>query len=310
MTPTRNMDPGRILRALWLVAVVAVLAIGVLSGGSARTLEMETEDFFKQQYSHNVPYPKIVLPVSEDEHVNQQWAIHNVNTFQWIILGLMLLVFLPVRFSFGGVTNKVTRVFRGFCLWIRDEMVYPVLGEDEGRKFAPYFIFLFFFIMFMNVVGMIPSVPGVFTTYTSTGSPYVTGALAAVTFATMLFFGMRSQGVASFFRSLVPHGLPLWLLPIMVVVELIALFVKPFALMIRLFANMLAGHLVIASLIGLVFLFAKMLEGSPLSYGTALPALGMAVFVFIIEAFITLLQAYIFVYLSILFLQQAMHPAH
>ncbi|MEY4673853.1 MAG: F0F1-type synthase subunit a, partial [Planctomycetota bacterium] len=88
------------------------------------------------------------------------------------------------------------------------------------------------------------------------------------------------------------------------------LLVKPFALTIRLFANMLAGHLVIASFIGLIFLFAKMQGGAVTSYLTAVPAVGMAVFIFIIESFVTLLQAYIFTYLSIIFLQQAMHPEH
>lgn len=276
-----------------------------------RTLDMPAGDFFKKQYSHSVPYKAIVPQFSDDPKVNESLAIYNVNKFQWWAL-LLLAIFLPVKWSFGDGRNpgRVVRIFRGWCLWIRDEMVYAVMGKEEGNRFAPYFIFQFFFIAAMNCIGLIPSWDGLWSTYTATGTPYVTGALALCTLFTMLFFGIRENGAVGFFKSLIPHGLPAWLLPLMIVVELVGLLVKPFALTIRLFANMLAGHLVIASLIGLIFLFAKMQDGAATSYLTAVPALGMTIFIYIIEAFVTLLQAYIFTYLSIIFLHQAMHPAH
>jgi F-type H+-transporting ATPase subunit a len=268
-----------------------------------KTLDMGNSEFFNRQYDHSIPH---VIAFK-----GTPFELYNVNVFQWIALGLMVLIFVPVRHSFmrSRAPGRAVRIFRGWCHWIRDEMVYPIMGEEDGRPFVPYFIFLFFFVAFMNSIGLIPSSPW-FSTYTATGTPYVTGALAVCTFGTMLFFGMRQQGVFGFFKNLLPHGLPIALIPLMVPIELIGLFVKPFALMIRLFANMLAGHLVIASLIGLIFLFAKMMNGSPLTYAAAVPAIGMAVFIFIIEAFVTLLQAYIFTYLSIIFLQLAMHPDH
>ena len=126
----------------------------------------------------------------------------------------------------------------------------------------------------------------------------------------MLGLGMKKNGVFGFFKGLIPHGLPKLLIPIMFLIEFVSLFVKPFALTIRLFANMLSGHLVIASAIGLVFLFAKMLGGSGAAYLTALPCAGMAIFIYIIEAFVTLLQAYIFTFLSINFIHQSMHQEH
>ena len=280
-------------------------------GHDAKTMEMDNGAFFKKQYSHNVPYVLFTPEVTGDPETDKFFWFYNVNKFQWIALAICLLIFLPIKASFRkqGEVSFFTRVFRGWCRWIRDEMVYPVLGEEEGKQFAPYFIFLFFFVAVMNVIGMIPS-GGPISTYTATGTPYVTGALALITLVTMLFFGMKKNGVIGFFKGLLPHGLPTALLPLMAVVELVGLLVKPFALTIRLFANMLAGHLVIASLIGLIFLFAKMQGGAATSYLTAVPAAGMAVFIFIIESFVTLLQAYIFTYLSIIFLQQAMHPEH
>lgn len=274
------------------------------------TMEMANDRFFKDQYQHSVPYVIAEPELSTDPAVNKYFQIYNVNKFQWIVLAILLVLFLPVVWSFrSGSASWPVRVLRGWCLWIRDEMVYAVMGKEEGRKFAPFFVFLFFFIAGMNCIGLIPSTAW-FSTYTATGTPYVTAALAIVTLAMMVGFGMKHNGVFGYIKGLLPHGLPAPLIPLMLVVELIGVIVKPFALTIRLFANMLAGHLVIASLIGLIFLFAKMQEGAPTSYATAIAALAMAIFIFIIEAFVTLLQAYIFTYLSIIFVQQAIHQEH
>lgn len=278
------------------------------------TLEMSASEFFTTQFSHSIPYVWFQPSVSADPGVNRALAVYNVNVWQWTAVGLMALLFLPVVASFrkGLGAGWFTRVLRGFCLWIRDDMVYAVMGKEDGRPFVPFFLFLFFFVAIQNVVGLIPSTGHSWplAIYTATGTPYVTGALAAITFALMLFFGMRHNGVLGFWKGLLPHGLPVFLIPMMLVIELVGLVVKPFALTIRLFANMLAGHLVIASAIGLIFLFAKMQGGAITSYLTAVPCAGMAIFIYIIESFIVLLQAYIFTYLSIIFLHQAMHQAH
>ena len=134
--------------------------------------------------------------------------------------------------------------------------------------------------------------------------------LALITFAVMVGGGMIRQGPLTYVKNLLPAGLPLWLMPLMAAVELVGLFVKPFALMVRLFANMLAGHLLIIAFVGMIFVFAKMMDLGALSWSTAIPTVGMAVFINIIEAFVVLLQAYIFMYLSVLFVQESLHPAH
>jgi F-type H+-transporting ATPase subunit a len=278
-----------------------------------RTLEMSSGDFFKHQFSHSVPYP--IAGYSTDANgkpVVGLLTVYNVQPWQWTCLGLMLLVFLPVLASFRtGKAGWLTRVMRGFCLWIRDEMVYSVMGKEEGRAFVPFFLFMFFFVAFQNVIGLVPSLGHGWplAIYTATGTPFVTGALALITLAMMLGFGVKKNGLG-YFKNLVPHGLPAPLIPIMFVIELMSLVVKPFALTIRLFANMLAGHLVIASAIALIFLFTKMQGGAITSYLTLLPCVGMAIFIYIIEAFVTLLQAYIFTFLSINFIYQSMHQEH
>jgi len=274
-----------------------IVATGEHHPGPQSTLEMENNDFFVHQYQHTVPHP-----IGELGGI----TFFDVNLFQIIAVVLMAVIFGAVLTSFGtGRPSWLVRIFRGFCLWIRDEMLRPVMGEEEARKFTPYFLYLFFFIAFCNLLGLVPVVGR-----TPTASIWITAFLALTTFAIMLIGGMMQQGVVVYWKNLIPHGLPAWLVPLMVVLELIGLLVKPFALCIRLFANMLAGHLVIASFIGMVFLFAKLLELSWASWATALPAVGMGIFIMIIEGFVALLQAYIFTYLSIVFVQQALHPAH
>ena len=331
------MPLKRLLIAVWFCLVAAV-ALPAQQGGAAAgapveqhgeghheggspklTREMSPADVMKRQFTHSVPYP--VAFFEKDEHGKPKevsWlTVYNVQPWQWVCIGLMFVVFLPVLGSFKtGRASRFTRVMRGFCLWVRDEMVYSVMGKEEGKAFVPLFFFMFFFIVFQNVIGLIPSAGHHFplAIYTATGTPNVTAPLALITLALMLGFGFKKNGVFGFFKGLIPHGLPLPLVLLLAPIELVGLLVKPFALTVRLFANMLSGHLVIAAAIGLIFVFAKMQAGpdgeSWVSYVTALPCFGMAVFIYIIEAFITLLQAYIFTFLSINFIYQSIHQDH
>lgn len=309
----RGCRPGALWRRLAVLACVLVLAGLVRAqGGGAHghgetrtTQELSNSEIFGLQFSHLNPHPVWKPEVSHDPEVAKWFWFYNVNLWQVFAVVLMTIVFGATLLSFAnGWNNVFVRVFRGWCHWLRDDVVYSLMGEEEGRRFAPFFIYMFFFIAFSNTIGLVPG--GV----TSTGCIFVTAALALVTFAVMLVGGMLRQGVLGFWKGLLPGGLPLWLAPLMFVVELVSLFVKPFALAVRLFANMLAGHLLIYSFIALVFVFAKMFDLSAISYATAAPTVGMAIFIMIIESLVVLLQAYIFTYLSVLFVQQALHPDH
>lgn len=314
--PVPGRPAPRSLSAL-LMALVWLAAPALAQGspepgahGEHRSvLQMSNGEIFAQLHGHSVPHA--VFPHAAPGEPDPWWTFYNVNLWEVIAIGVVLAIMLGVARSFdrSGRPGWLTRVFRGWCRWVRDDMVYAVMGREEGRAWVPFFLFLFFFVAGANVLGLLPSA-GWLQVSTATSTPYVTGPLALITFVLMLFFGMKHNGVIGFFKGLLPHGLPVALVPLMLVVELVGLFVKPFALMIRLFANMLAGHLVIASMIGLVFVFAKMFGGSIISYAPALLATGMAAFIYIIESFVTLLQAYIFTFLSIIFVHQAIHQAH
>jgi F-type H+-transporting ATPase subunit a len=231
-----------------------------------------------------------------------QLLLTNLQIFQLaaVLLCIVAFVGLPGQIRSRRM-DKVSGFFAGWAMWIRDEMVYPVMGKEEGAKYLPYFLSIFFFIVFMNLLGLVP------WSATATASIAVTGGLALTTFIAMIICGMAVQGPIAFWKHLVPHvPLPLW--PLMFTVEVIGLMIKPFALMIRLFANMTGGHMVVLSFLGLIFFFGQ--KTPAIGYTISPIALAFAVFIMIIESFVALLQAYIFTQLSILFVGTSIHPEH
>jgi F-type H+-transporting ATPase subunit a len=232
-----------------------------------------------------------------------QFVLTNLQLFQIAAVLLVLVCFSGVpRYLRTGRGDRMSKLFAGFAMWLRDDVVYPAMGKDVGRKFLPYFLALFFFILFMNLLGLVPGAA------TATASVFVTAALALCTLLMMLIGGMIAQGPVTYWKTLVPH-VPVAIWPIMFVVELVGIFVKPFALMIRLFANMTGGHMVVLSFMGLLFLLS-FLAGPAASWATSPLLVGFAVFIMIIEAFVALLQAYVFTMLSVLFIQASIHPEH
>jgi F-type H+-transporting ATPase subunit a len=226
-----------------------------------------------------------------------------------------LLVAAIVRLSLrryrGGLPTGVAALAEIFVVFIRDEIAEKAIGH-EGRKFTPLLCSFFFFILVAALLGLVPlpipaRTPWILTA-TSTGNIAVTMALATVAFVAMQYAGISKYGVFGHFKGLVPPGLPAWLLPIMIPVEILGMFTKPFALMIRLFANMLAGHLVITTLLLLI----PVMAGIQTFFGLAVipVSLGLALFIMLLELLVALIQAYIFTLLTAIFIGMYAHPAH
>jgi len=178
-------------------------------------------------------------------------------------------------------------------VFIRDEIVLPNTGDD-GRPYLPYFLTVFFFILTVNLLGMIPGAS------TATGDISVTAALALCTLALINIAGIRKFGLLHHIKNFIPHGLPAWLIPLMLPLEMLGLLTRSFALCIRLFANMIAGHVVILAFLSLIFLFGSVLI-APVSVAAAV-GLGL------LEIFVAFLQAYIFTLLSAIFVGASLHP--
>jgi len=207
---------------------------------------------------------------------------------------LLIVLFIPAhKIKKGVVPHGLANFFEMVIVFIRNEVVYPSLGEADGRTYLPYFLTAFFFILFSNLLGMVPYGS------TPTGNISVTGALAGISLLVMIGSGIVRHGPLGYLASFVPHGVPFFVAPILFPIEIIGVIVKHFALCIRLFANMLAGHAVITVFLGLI----SSLFIAPVSI------LG-AVAISLLELFIAFLQAYIFTMLSSLFIGSALHPEH
>lgn len=204
-----------------------------------------------------------------------------------IAAGLLILMGLLVRRKLAMIPRGFASVVEAFVLFIRDEIAVPTMGKHHAVRYTSYLCSTFFFILTCNLLGLIPFGS------TATGNISITAGLAFVAFLMIQGAGMRQMGVFGYFRHLVPHGVPLWLAPVMIVVEVMGLFAKPFALCVRLFANMTAGHVVILSLIGLTFV---------MGLAAAAVAVPFGVFMYFLEIFVAFLQAYIFTMLTSLFI--------
>jgi len=229
--------------------------------------------------------------------------VWDIQIFQVLAVVVMILAFSGVRSVIvNNGQGRVSKVFAGWVAWLRDEVVYPSLGKENGRRLLPLFLSVFFFITFMNLFGLIPY------GLTATASVYTTAGLAVITLVVMLVGGMIAQGPVKFWVNLVPHGVPAALWPLLFVLEVAGLVIKPFALTMRLMANMTGGHLVILSFLGLMFFFG---QSSTVVGWTVSPfVVGMSVFMMIIEGFVALLQAYVFTLLSVIFVGMCLHPDH
>lgn len=217
--------------------------------------------------------------------------------FMWVAVAILIFTFIKVTKSYKKslVPHGVTNFVEVLILFVRDEIVKPTIGHGH-EKFLPYLLTAFFFILTCNFLGLIPYGS------TATGNIAVTATLATISFLVIQIGGMMKNGVFGYFKGLLPHGLPFWLIPIMFVVEILGLFTKPFALAIRLFANMTAGHIVILALLGLIFIL-KTAMVIPVS-------IAFALFIYLLEILVALIQAYIFTMLSSLFIGMAYHQEH
>jgi F-type H+-transporting ATPase subunit a len=259
------------------------------------------------------------------DHATLEWPWFNPPSYQWEIVlpkvfgvqvtrfmvmelvasVLLVLILVPVvrhiaktHVSRGWFMN----LFESILLFIRDQIARPAIGGHAADRFLPYLWTIFFFVLFSNLLGMIPGFAS------STGNINVTAVLAIMTFGMVLYAGMSEMGVVGFWKGIVPHmdvpgPLMLFLWPLMFVIELAGLLIKHIVLAVRLFANMLAGHIVLAVILGFI-----LTAESWLWYLVTPSAVFGVILLSLLELFVAFLQAYIFTFLSALFIGSAVHP--
>lgn len=220
--------------------------------------------------------------------------------FGMMVAALLLLVLmLGLARSYKKTGISAPKGIQGFLepiiLFVRDDIAIPNIGEHKYSRYMPYLLTVFFFILINNLLGLVPIFP---FGANVTGNVNVTFVLAMCTFLITQFSGNKSHWRHVFAAP----GVPFWLLPIMIPIEIIGLFSKPFALMIRLFANITAGHIIALSLVALIFIFNSIMV-SPVS-------IFFVLFMDCIELLVAFLQAYVFALLSALFIGMATAEQH
>jgi len=273
---------------------------------------LQQPDIGRMIFEHTADSHVVELPFGLGEwHLPTGWYLFGIDvspTRHVVFMGLAAVcVILAVLIAKGSIVrrHREGRAPGGFgtaieamVIFIRDDVVLPAMGHD-GEKYLPYILTLFFFILFCNFFGLLP------WGSTATGNLAVTGGLALISFAVIEVSGMVALGPKGYLKTIVmvPPGMSgfgaVAMAFILTPIEIIGKLVKPFALCLRLFANMTGGHFVILSLMGLIFIF-----GSWLVAGASV---ALILFMLCLELLVALLQAYIFSLLTSVFIGMMLH---
>ena len=258
------------------------------------------------QLAQNTYFPGRIIAVREDGSPNLDKPVYDFsltrNVLQMILSAILLiLIFNGMARKYSRNPHKAPSGFQNalepIVLFIRDDVARPYLG-NKAEKYLPYLLTIFFFIWINALLALIPGSANV------AGNLAFTGVLAAFTF----IFILISTNKAYWGHIVWPPGVPLWVKPILIPVEILGIFTKPFALMIRLFANMLAGHMIILSIISLIFIFGGLAAAA--GWGFSVVSVLFTIFMYLVELLVGLIQAFIFANLSALFIAQAFEHGH
>lgn len=219
---------------------------------------------------------------------------------------ILLLILLGVKRSCiknaGKAPKGMQSLMEILILFIRDGVVVPIIGEKHYQRYLPYILTLFLFIFLCNLLGLVPFFPGGVNV---TGNIAITGVLAVITFLITTFSGNKHYWKDIFNTP----GVPWWLkfpLPIMPLVEFVGMFTKPFVLMVRLFANITAGHIVTLGFIFLIFIFGNTMSAG-VGYGVSPVSVIFSLFISALECLVAFIQAYVFAMLTSLYIGMAVH---
>jgi F-type H+-transporting ATPase subunit a len=233
---------------------------------------------------------------------------HQITRFmvlELVVAILMVLIFVPLARKAarnGPPKGRFWNMFEAMVLFLRDGVVRPAVGRHDADRFLPLILTLFFFILFCNLMGLVPSLGS------PTASFSVTAPLAIMTFCVGIGAGMRKYGLLRFWTGLcppldVPFLLKIPLVPLILVLEIVGMIIRYSVLAVRLLANMFGGHLGLAIIIG----FIPAVAGSLVWFGVTLLAVPGATAISMLELFVAFLQAYVFSFLAALFIGMAIH---
>ena len=287
---------------------------------------------------HHVSNSDIEHPILHLPHLyNIDMSVTKHVLMLWIVaVSVGLFVIIPVQ-KFVKQNKLIPSGLMNFIeiivTFVRDTIVKPNVGSKWVNNWAPLILTFLFFIFFANAIGMIPifDLLGVINRFilhvpysdnhnfingllhggpTATGNFNVTAALAFITFSSIIIAGVRAHGFVQHWKNLVPHGLPAFVYVILIPIEIIGMFVKPFALTMRLAANMTGGHIALLAILSFMAIFADMFHSVLAGIGVAIIPVPMAAAISGLEIIVVIVQAYVFTLLSAVFIGMAINVHH
>lgn len=229
------------------------------------------------------------------------FSITNAVLNLWWAAAIVILLFWTAASRPRLVPTGVQNAIELARDWVRENLVYQVMSPQDGRVWGPFVEAVFFYILFMNAVGLIPAFG-----FTPTSNIFVTGGLAIMVYVLAISIGMAKNGPATFWKkTLVPPDIPKPMLVLMVPIEVITQLARPFSLAVRLFANMLADHVLLLIFVGFIFLASGFLLVIVLPFALVFEIVFTA-----FALFVAFIQAVIFAYLTSFYINDALHPGH
>ncbi len=279
------------MKKIFIILTLLLLPTVLLASGGAGPGETIIHHLLNSDSWKPIPFlPAIPLPSVTIGGVTIAVTTHSL----MMLLASIILasMFIPAFRKKALVPRGLTAALEPAVMFVRNDIVYPAMGEELGKKWWPFFTTVFFFLLTCNLMGLIP----LFNT--ATGNVNVTAGMSTMILFLIFAAGVKSLGPWGFIKNMIPKGAPLPIGIIILVIELLGFFIKAFALCLRLFANMIAGHIVILALLILIFIL------HPVAVAISVP---LALFINILELLVALIQALVFTLLSCIFIAMACH---
>ena len=274
-----------------MLSLQAPLALLAASGGG-----------LSEEIMHHIADSELHLPAWLDQWLHPLVESLGITkaVFMMLIASAILIVGLCVLLrrprSGTDVPKGMMNAVEMLVLFVRDDIAIANMGEKWGRRFTPFLLTLFLFILACNLLGLVPG------GFTATSNLNVTGSLAIISFLVFVLTGMYALGPVGYVRHMVPSGTPLPIAPLVIFLEVISMLVRPAALMIRLAANMTAGHIVIMIILGFIILFQ--------SIALATVSVPLAAAIMLLELIVAFIQAYVFTLLTALYVGMLVAEEH
>ena len=268
-------------------------------------------------FGHVVNLPDVVIYNIEFMGINLSISKHVVMLLIVSLLTIMISLYATriYRRDINAQPKGISNVFEILMEFVKSDIVIPNIGKEKYKAWTPLIFTFFIFILMGNFIGMIPffeKIPGVAGSSTITGNMGVTAALATITFFAIIVAGTIKHGFIGHWKNMIPGGVPAPVLLILIPIEIMGMFIKPLALMLRLGANMTAGHIGLVAIFGIpMILFANGAGYSQnISFSVGIISVLLNTAIYFLEIIVCLVQAYVFSLLSAVFIGMAIHAHH